>query len=258
MSTDKDWERWGRSDPYFGVLSCDEFRKENLNEKTKKYFFASGMTHVERIFQFINENFNETFRPIGALDFGCGVGRITLPLANRTDKTVGVDISTAMIAEAAKNAIAADITNVKFILSDDNLTNVDGEFGLVHSYIVLQHIAWSRGRFILQHLAEKVEPGGYLAVHFLTSSSTPRLIRAAVHLRYAIPPLNWLRNMIKRRPFFEPAMQLHVYNISTVIDDLKKRNFVSPICIEEPHIDGFKNIFLFAHRSASKNEPLRI
>ena len=30
-ATDKQWERLGKEDPYFGVLTNDEFKKENLN-----------------------------------------------------------------------------------------------------------------------------------------------------------------------------------------------------------------------------------
>ncbi len=248
MGTDKDWERWGATDPYFGVLSSDRYHKDRLNDVIKKEFFATGNTHIKRVFRLINENFNQTFQPNRALDFGCGVGRITLPLAKRTAYALGVDISPSMIAEAADNAKSLGITNVGFVLSDDLLTNVVGKFSLIHSYIVLQHIPWERGRLILQELSLKVEPGGYLAVHLFISCNASNLVRAAVRFRYALPPLHWLRNLIKHRPLFEPAMQLHTYDINTVIEDLKERNFDTPICCNEPDIDGFKSVFLLARR----------
>ncbi|MEI8572419.1 class I SAM-dependent methyltransferase [Methylomonas sp. LW13] len=248
MGTDKDWEQWGAADPYFGVLSSDEFRKDRLDARAKDEFFASGRRHIERVFQLISENFGHAFFPNTALDFGCGVGRLVLTLAERTERTVGIDISPSMIAEALDNTKYAGITNVSFVLSDDALTNVVGEFSFVHSCIVLQHIPWARGRLILQQLADRVEPGGYLAVHFLTSSSAPKLIRAAVRLRYVFPPLNWLRNLTKRRPLFEPAMQLHIYNTGKIILDLKERNFETPVCCNEPDMDGFTSILLLARR----------
>ncbi len=251
MGTDKDWERWGAEDPYFGVLSSDRFRKNRLDETVKKEFFATGSNHIERVFWLINKNFNQAFQPNRALDFGCGVGRIALPLAERTAHTVGMDISPSMIAEAADNANSAGITNVSFVLSDDEFRNVVGEFSLIHSCLVLQHIPWARGRSVLQRLADRVEPGGYLAVHFFISSSAPNLVRAAVRLRYALPPLHWLRNLIKRRPIFEPVMQLHIYNIDRVIGDLKARKFDTPICSSEPDMDGFKSVFLIARRMSS-------
>lgn len=250
MGTDNDWERWGARDAYFGVLSNDKFRKDRLDQAAKAEFFASGNKHVERVQKLILENFRQEFRPDTTLDFGCGVGRLTLPLAKISQRAVGIDISPSMITEAAENAKSANVLNVSFALSDGCLSNVEGQFSLVHSYLVLQHIPWIRGRKILQQLANKVEPGGLLAVHFFTSSNAPLYIRAVVRLRYAIPPLNWLRNLVKRRPIFEPAMQLHIYDVDKIICDLQGRGFETLACCSEPDMDGFKSILLLARQAA--------
>tara|TARA_R110000850_G_scaffold220103_3_gene345862 strand:+ start:1141 stop:1917 length:777 start_codon:yes stop_codon:yes gene_type:complete len=253
MSTDNDWEKWGATDPYFGVLSSEKFRKNKLNESIKKEFFETGIAHVERVFQLIHDNFNQECKPKRALDFGCGVGRLALPFADRTDQTVGVDISKSMLSEALSNARSAGISNVEFVLSDDGFTRLKGEFDLVHSYIVLQHIPWSRGRKILQQLADRVSPGGYLAVNLFSYSNVSGSVRAAVRLRYLIPPLNWLRNILKRRPIFEPAMQLHIYDIDKVMSDLKERGFDEPICCNEAGIDEFEGVFLLAQRKRTSS-----
>ena len=79
MGTDKDWERWGATDPYFGVISSDRFRKEGLDQAAKNEFFATGSEHVERVYRLIEEHFDQTFNPKAALDFGCGVGRLVVP-----------------------------------------------------------------------------------------------------------------------------------------------------------------------------------
>lgn len=249
MSTDKDWEKWGKTDPYFGILSSEKFRKNKLDGSLKEEFFASGHAHVEKVFRLINDNFKDEFKPRRALDFGCGVGRLTLPLAERAEHAVGIDVSQSMLAEASSNALSAGYNNIDFILSDDGLTKVRGEFDLIHSYIVLQHIPWSRGRIILQELADRVAPNGYLVVHLLTSSTASKVVRAAVRLRYAIPPLNWLRNILKSRPIFEPGMQLHVYDLEQIVSDLKARGFDKPVCCEEPGVDGFEGIFLLVRRN---------
>ena len=248
MSTDNDWEKWGATDPYFGVLSSEKFRKNKLNESVKKEFFESGVAHVEKVFKLISDNFHHEYKPKRALDFGCGVGRLALPLAARTDQTVGVDISKSMLAEASSKARSAGISNIEFVLSDDGFTKLKGQFDLIHSYIVLQHIKWSRGRKILQQLADRVSPGGYLVVHLFASSKVSVAVRAAVRLRYLIPPLNWLRNILKRRPIFEPAMQLHIYNIDKIMSDLKERGFDEPICCDEASMDEFEGVFLLAQR----------
>jgi 2-polyprenyl-3-methyl-5-hydroxy-6-metoxy-1,4-benzoquinol methylase len=248
MSTDKDWEKWGSRDPYFGVLSSEKFRRGKLDPKAIDEFFASGERHVERLLQRIAETIGTGFEPTSALDFGCGVGRLLIPVARLTEHAMGVDISPSMIAEAARNAKSRGLTNVSFVLSDDRLSKVPGTFGLAHTYLVLQHIPWRRGRLILQRLSEKVEHGGCLAAHIFVSTTAPMIVRLAVRLRYAIAPLHWLRNLVKGRPPLEPAMQLHVYDLSAVLRDLRARGFEHARIFEEPAMDGFRSVYVIARR----------
>jgi len=252
MGTDRDWERWGSSDPYFGVLSSEKFRLQKLSDQSIDDFFASGNRHVERVLSMIRANFDSTYRPRSALDFGSGVGRLVIPLAKCADGVVGVDISRSMIAEATKNCDRAGVANATFVLSDDELSAVSGKFDLVHSCLVLQHISLRRGRRILQALADRVERDGYVCVQFLTSCFTPKLTRGLVRLRYVIPPVNWERNVFRKKPIFEPAMQLHVYDLTDVIADLASRGFGDPLLVTEPPAPGFEfeSTFLFARRVA--------
>jgi 2-polyprenyl-3-methyl-5-hydroxy-6-metoxy-1,4-benzoquinol methylase len=248
MGTDRDWERWGADDPYYGVFSIEKFRRARLDQPAIDEFFASGEAHVTRLLGIIGATPGTGFKPASILDFGCGVGRILLPLARRTGRSVGVDVSPSMMAEAARNAETAGIANLSFVLSDDRLSQVSGTFGLVHSFAVLQHIPWRRGRVIIQALADRVERGGCLAVQVLASATVPVLVRAAVRLRYAIRPLHWLRNLIKGRPLFEPAMQMHVYDVPVVLSDLRARGFEAPKVLDEPGVDGFRSVYLIARR----------
>jgi len=84
---------------------------------------------------------------------------------------VGVDISPSMLAEARRNCDARGIGNVVLELSDDRLSRVRGDFDLVHSAIVLQHIEVARGRQIFRSLVELVRPGGIAALHLTYGKS---------------------------------------------------------------------------------------
>lgn len=246
MGTDRDWEQWGATDPYFGVFSRDRFRTDTLTEQVKDEFFSSGEAHVARVLQDIENAIGAEFTPGAVLDFGCGVGRLVIPFARRADRVTGVDISPSMIAEAKRNCAAAELSNATFVASDDSLSSVQGEFDLVHSYIVLQHIPWRRGRIILQALADRVAPGGHLAVQILTGHDASPIIRGLVRLRYLFPPANWLRNLLRRRPMLEPAMQLHIYDLEVVTNDLERRGFTCRQ-VEEPW-PGFQSTLLYAQR----------
>src|SRR5688500_636371 len=89
--TDKEWEKFGKDDPYFGVLSDVSFRKGNLNPEAFERFFASGEEYVSDLLVRAVRFAGEGFRPRSALDFGCGVGRLVIPLASRCARVVGVD-----------------------------------------------------------------------------------------------------------------------------------------------------------------------
>lgn len=226
MGTDRDWERWGAGDPYFGVLSDEQFRGKVLTDQRKAEFFASGDQHVERVLREAGQAFGIDFKPSTVLDFGCGVGRLLIPFARVAAQVTGVDVSASMLDEARSNCVANGVTNVKLLGSDDALSEVHGRFDVVHSYIVMPHIPWSRGRTIIRSLAEKVSFGGILAIQVLVRSTASPLVRGLVRLRYAAPPVNWGRNVLRGRPIFEQAMQLHVYDLATIEADLTGLGFV--------------------------------
>ena len=248
--TDRDWERWGESSPYYGVLSADKFREENLSSKAKEEFFASGEEHIESVFRCIENIRGEPFRPQSALDFGCGVGRLAIPLSGRSRQVFAVDISQSMLAEAQRNCEARGVENIRLLKSEDRLSSVPGNLDLVHSYLVLQHISTSRGKEIIQQLADRVGQGGYLAIQFYIHSNANKLIRALVKLRYLFPPANWVRNILKSRPVFEQAMQLHTYDLAGILHILRNRGFPeATLHLDTEDGGNFESVFLIAARS---------
>lgn len=248
MGTDQDWSKWGKTDPYFGVCSEGRFRGSMMTTDARAAFFHSGEVHVARTLEDIARLFGVEFSPGSVLDFGCGVGRLVIPFARRAEWVVGVDISISMLEEARRNCAAAGVSRVDFIKSDDGLRRVHGSFALVHSHIVLQHIPWRRGRNILAVLADHVEPDGVLALQMLTSYEGSMLLRGLVRLRYAFPPANWLRNLLRGRPLLEPAMQLHVYDLDAVREGLSAKGFRCEQIDER--LDRFRSTLLYAKRQA--------
>lgn len=250
MSTDKDWEKWGSTDPYFGVISSDEFRNGIMSAQARREFFRTGVEHVTNVMNELRSAFAPTFSPKSALDFGCGVGRLVIPLAGNADHITGVDVSRSMLAEARRNCEQARIHNVTFVESnDDTLSCLQGSFDLIHSYIVLPHIPWRRGRTIIHALADRVAPQGCLALQILSACTAPAVTRMLVRLRYVFPPANWLRNLVRSRPIFEPTMQLHVYDLEAISSDLKQHGFTcTHIDVEIPN---FCSTYIYAQRQTT-------
>src|SRR5687768_1096526 len=85
------WDSYATDEAYFAVLSEDRFRRGNLDAEAKMEFFASGHEHISMVYAALEEAFDFDLKPTRGLDYGCGVGRLLIPLAERCEAVVGVD-----------------------------------------------------------------------------------------------------------------------------------------------------------------------
>lgn len=256
--SDRTWEYFGKHDPYFGVLTADQFKSDKLTEDAKEAFFASGRRYVEHICRVISGFGGAPLAPKRALDFGCGVGRITLPLARMSESVVGVDVSEAMLAEARRNSEKQGLTNTTFVRGDDQLTAVTGTFDLVHSFIVFQHIPPRRGEVIVKRLVHMLRDGGIGVLHFTYafgrgSSLARRLLIGAYQ---TVPALYGVRNLAKGRPFGEPMMQMNEYSLNRLMRILEEGGchniqvrFTETSAFRRP----FHGVQIFFRKEASDN-----
>lgn len=158
--TDRDWTLLAETDPYWAVISADEFKGSRLSPEQLDRFFQSGEGFVQTVAATIRGLYGAE-RFSRALDFGCGVGRLTIPLARRSDETVGLDVSDRMLAICREQVEKAGLKTVRLALSDDELSQAQGRFTLVNTFIVLQHIPPARGYRILRNLLDRIEPLGF-------------------------------------------------------------------------------------------------
>lgn len=232
LSTDKAWERFGREDPYYGVLAEERFASANISDH-RDDFFESGRGFVGALIRRYESRFGNLPRE-RALDHGCGVGRLTLPFANEFASVVGIDISPSMLAEAGENARRLEIPNVEFALADDALSNAGGEFDFVNSYITLQHIPVRRGLPILWRLIDKVGPGGGFHVHFsVRTDGLPS--RALWWASHHIPGVKIWQNIDAGRRWNAPAMQMNNYPLNRIVVQLAEQGIADFFVSTEQH-----------------------
>jgi len=89
----RNWDLFGKTDPLWSILNDRRRQNGRWNEKE---FFQSGQRDIEAVFDTLN-GLGVIPRRGRALDFGCGVGRLTQALCERFDSVVGVDIAPSMI-----------------------------------------------------------------------------------------------------------------------------------------------------------------
>lgn len=221
--TDRDWQVIASTRPYWGVLSSDEYKSENLSEKTLEKFFDSGRQFVDALRGFVGKHFQHDLRPTRTLDFGCGVGRLLLPLALISEKAVGIDISREMLAECQTNADAFGISNIELMVGDDRLSCVDGEFDLINSFIVLQHINPVRGNGIIRKLISMLSAGGIGSLQ-MTYAKTRAFLQHEVPLsRYYRREGDTIKDIMSNDSNFPAGtIQMYDYDINEIMAQISE------------------------------------
>ncbi len=253
MSTDTEWEKWGRQDPYFGVITDPRFRRDRLTAVDRNHFFETGRVHAQYVIDVTRQRLDPIFVPRRVLDFGCGVGRVLLPFARVAQRAVGVDVAESMLVEAQGNADAQGITNIDLMHQGDLAGIEPGTFDLVHSAIVLQHIDVQRGVGIFGQLLALLAPRGVGAVQVTYAKMAHA---ATLGIQPAQPEMSRQRSLLRRpsvretvlpspaAPGEDPIMQMNSYPLTPLLFQLQAAQIRS-VYVEFTDHGGELGVFLF-------------
>lgn len=146
-----------------------EYRSGSLTPDARNIFFESGRQHIDHVLSKCGQ-LNPGFSPKSAIDFGCGVGRLSVALLRRELKVTSIDISSDMLAICRTNCAEVAGSDVRFVISDDTLSGLTEKSDLVVSTITFQHIHPKRGMRIFRRLLEALNSGGMFSIYFLFGS----------------------------------------------------------------------------------------
>ena len=212
----RDWNTFGETEPYFAVLTHDRFLSEQMSDADREAFFAFGEADVAQIFDLID------FAPKSALDFGCGVGRLTRALAKRVDHVAGVDAAESMLRIAREN-----VPNATF-----STAIPDERFDLIVSLLVFQHIPVKRGEALLRDLLDHLD--GVAALHFTFHVPGSFVRRIARRARARFPFVHRLAQRIRGERKM-PYMQMNEYDLDRVLAIMRSRGCADPRVIRTNH-----------------------
>ncbi len=151
-----DWEELARREPYFPVLTGEGVRDVD--------FLKTGEEDIVVLLAAMAPILGHDPPLATALDFGCGAGRLTLPLARRATNVVACDIAPTILEHARQNADEAGLHNVAFIETGELAGLPDGQFDFVCSLLTFQHISPVAGYGFIRTLLRVLAPGGVAAI----------------------------------------------------------------------------------------------
>jgi len=148
------WNRLGKRNALWAVLTAsDDWNPEAFFETGRKEI-AELMNHLGQLSLNVNRH--------RALDFGCGVGRLSQALAGYFDEVHGVDIAPSMIQFANDHNRHGAKCQYHLNSSDDLRLFPDAHFDIVYSNIVLQHMAPLYSKAYLVEFLRTLKPEGVL------------------------------------------------------------------------------------------------
>jgi len=171
------WNRLAKQNALGAILTIDG----KLGDWNVAEFLATGKADVDRFMDDLNRLSPGTAHG-HALDFGCGVGRITRGLAEHFTEVVGADVSPSMIDQA--KARHADSDRITWVVNrKPHLKRfATDSFDVIYCRMVLQHI---RPRIVVGYIAELIrvlKPDGVLMFQLpeVTSDSERGSVEAPV------------------------------------------------------------------------------
>lgn len=155
-----DWTILGTDEPHWSVLTGERFRKQAIGDNIEA-FYASGQRSLQTFLTTADRAGVDVSDLKSCFELGCGVGRVTVWLAQKFDKVTAADISVPHLRLALDAAEERSLTNIDFkLLNQIDVIRTLPNFDAFYSVIVLQHNPPPIIAFLLDEILGKLNPGG--------------------------------------------------------------------------------------------------
>jgi len=196
-----DWESLAQCDALSAILADDS---KTAGRWSIEEFMATGDAEIGVVMGHLADFQYIPNRGGAALDFGCGVGRVTQALARQFKFCIGIDISHQMIQRADslnQHGHCRYVAN-----SSEHLPFPDATFSFIYSNIVLQHMPRRLSKGYLKELVRVLAPGGVLVFGVQDRFAAPDFMSLLLRIRHILH----IRSRLKVALGFGPGdMQMH-------------------------------------------------
>lgn len=173
------WDARAREDPFFFVDNRLRYR-----DPDEAAFWSGGEEALDRLLALLGA----TVGPDQVVvDIGCGVGRLTRPLARRASRVIAIDVSSEMLGEARR--LNSGLENVDWVHGDgESLRPVaDASVDVCVSHVVFRHIPDPRVTFgYIREMGRVLRAGGFAAFEFSNDPEVHRVRPASRRQRVAM------------------------------------------------------------------------
>jgi len=141
---------------YFNATGFDRWRRIYGDGEVNKVQLDIRTGHqqtVDTVLAWLKADDN--LKDLTICDAGCGVGSLSIPLAEAGAKIFASDISEKMVGEAQERAAALSLENLTFAVQD--LEGLTGRYHTVVCLDVLIHYPQAKAAEMIQHLSSLAE-----------------------------------------------------------------------------------------------------
>ncbi len=215
------WDARAKEDAFFFVDNQLRYGDPDLER-----FWAGGVEVVEKALEFTGA----TIAPDDEIvEIGCGVGRLTRPLAERGASVRAIDVSAEMLERARE--LNPELENVEWIQGDgESLSGVeDASADACFSWVVFQHIPDPEVTLgYVREMGRILRPGGWAIFQI---SDAP-----GVHERR--PASTRVKDAIRSRAGRAPKGQHHPAWLGSSVDLDRLRDVASESGMDTERIVG--------------------
>lgn len=180
----RQWHLVGEQKPHWSVLAHADWLPEALNDDKLKAFYDTGRGERDLLVALAERNGISSAGLRRCVEFGCGVGRVTVHLGETFAEVEGLDISPGNLAECHKAIAARGLTTVRTTrLETPNDLEKVAPFDALFTRMVLQHNPPPIQKYLLRQLLARLNPGG-IAVFQVVCAGTGYRYSVQHHLAH--------------------------------------------------------------------------